>query len=125
MALGYFGFYEDASKVSTIITSQSAILTASKRNDDLKETSYRLTDGTLETSFIYNKYSETLTLKNVTETDRNTLKTEYDLHRTFYYYPDVTNRSTEYYAVKWVGKYNESWNKKLQLYTIVIVLKEV
>jgi len=123
--IGYFGFYEDAAKATTIIESGLNFLTTSRRKDWRLGGDYRLTNGTLITFSEVDKYEEILTLKNVSKTDRNTLKTEYNLHREFYYYPDVINRATEYYKVKWVGAWNEDWNKRIQLYTIVISLKEV
>ena len=125
MALGYFGFYVDAAKVTTIIISGGNFLSTATRKDYQKGGYYRLTDGTLETWNEHTKYEEVLSLSEISETDKDTLETEYDLHRSFYYYPDVANRATEYYQVKWTGVFNAVYNKRTKLYSLKIILKEV
>lgn len=123
--LGYFGFYVDAAKVTTIIVSGGNFLSTSTRKDYHKGSHYRLTDGTLESWSEHTKYEVVLSLSEVSETDIDTLETEYDLHRSFYFYPDVANRDAEYYEVKWVGVFNAVYNKRTKLYSLSINLKEV
>ena len=125
MALGYFGFYEDAAKIATIIVSGGNFATTAKRKDWRLGGYFRLTDGTLITFSEIDKYEEILTLNEVSEDDKTTLKTEYDKHQSFFYYPDVENRAAEVYEVKWVGTWNEVYNKRTKLYMIIINLKEV
>lgn len=124
MAQSYFGFYSDTAKTEVIFEGTN-VLTKSSRKDYLDGDDYRLADGTLVTWEKVAKYEEKLTCYLVSETDRNTLKDEYDEHEAFYYYPDVINRSTEYYQVKWTGRYIETFDKKTKRYTITIELKEI
>ena len=123
--IGYFGFYEDSGKVTTIIESGGNFLSIADRKDDYLGGDFRLLNGDLVTFTVYSKFEEVLKLSNVSESDRNTLKTEYDLHRNFYYYPDLINRASEYYEVQWTGNYVESYDKRTNFYSITIQLKEV
>ena len=125
MALDYFGFYVDAAKVTTIIISGGNFFSTSTRKDYHKGGFYRLTDGTGESWSEHTKYEVVLSLSEVSETDIDKLETEYDLHRSFYFYPGVLNRATEYYQVKWVGVFNAVYNKRTELYSLSINLRQV
>lgn len=124
MALGQFAFYEDSGKTTLVIASGNNFKSSGDRKDFQRGDFWRLTDGTLEKWNEENKYEEKLSLKNVSETDRNTLKTLYDTHDSFYYCPDTVNRSSEIYEVFWTGNYQEKYNSITRRYEIIIDLKE-
>lgn len=125
MSARYFGFYEDTAKDSLIIAS-TAFVSAPKRNDFHHGSNYRLQDNTLEIwSRGDDKYEENLSLTKVSLSDLTTLKTEYDLHRAFYYFPDLANDASTYYEVRWVGAFNATPIKRTDLVNITIQLKEV
>lgn len=120
-----FGFYTDALKTITIIESKGVFASQENRKDLFHGGNYNLSDGTLETYEIYNKFGATLQLQNVKQDVRDALLVEYELHRAFYFFPDVVNKPTEYHQVKWTGPYNEVPNKNEERYSISIPLKEV
>lgn len=120
-----FGFYTDAVKTVTIIESLGNFRSNPSRKDFFKGGDYRLSDGDLETYEIVDKFEGILVLTNIRKTDRDLLKTEYDLHRSFFYFPDVINDPTTYYEVKWVGGFGERPNQDEERYSFNIVLKQV
>lgn len=126
MAARYFGFYEDSVKTVKIIES-TTFLSKPKRKDFYRGGNYRLeADNTLETWRIgTDKYEERLRLAKVLKADKDLLQTEYDLHRTFYYFPDLKNDASIYYAVKWVGAFDATPMNKANLFNMTISLKEV
>jgi len=120
------GLYEDAAKVTTIITSEGVFHTAVSRTDYYQRGTYRLTNDTLESwTRESGKYEATIKCTGLREGDRDTLKTEYDENRAFFFFPDVVNEPAVYYEVRWVGKYAESYNQKDGRYSLSINVKEV
>ncbi len=120
-----FGFYTNAIKTITIIESLGIFKSKESRKDFFKGGDYRLSDGSLETYEIVDKFEGTLRLTNIRKADRDLLKIEYDLHRAFFFFPDVINDAAIYYEVKWVGEFEEDPNKEDERYSINIELKEV
>ena len=122
--INYIEFYEDELKVTLIISSLCQMETSGSRADDHRGESYRLIDGTLEAWSDWSKMEEEITLQEVSLEDRNILKALYESHDFFYYVPDPANAPATIFKVYWDGNYNEEFNKKDNVYSIPVILKE-
>jgi len=96
-----------------------------QRKDAFKGGDFRVTNGDLKTVEYYDKYEGRINISSITEADRATLETEYNLHRAFYFFPDINNYPTTYFQVKWTGKWAYNPDKFKSRYSLVINLKEV
>ena len=122
--INYFEFWEDEAKTSLIIRSLCKFKSSNSRNDEAREDSYRLLDGTLEFWNDFHKYEEELSLEEVLLAERDILEALHDSRQFFYYVPDPVNAPTVIFKVFWAGGYTEQFDKFNNVYSINIPLRE-
>jgi hypothetical protein len=117
--------YEDSALTTEIIASRGQFKTVVNRLDDERGSNDRMVDGTLVKWKVFTKGGWRVVCSFLKETDRDTLQSEKNLDRVFYFVPDVENKSTTAYAVRWVNPFQETPNDIDDRYmNVLLMLKE-
>lgn len=100
-----------------------------RESDIVFEDNKRSTDGTLKSYYITTKKRWELSVRNISNSDKNTLKTIYDLHTTLNFHRVYSGAKTA--DVIWMGNFDlhtpteESYQFTTRIYQGTIILEEI
>lgn len=117
--------YSDEEKTDLLFDSIGKVKSQSNRKDDFGGDVYRSDDGDLLSYEKYNKFETRVIFEEVSESDKDIIKSIVDNRQRVFYMPDSERRSDETYEVMFEPPFQAKYDYRTYLYTINLRVREV